>query len=67
MFDTKKDIRRVFKYFENVLFFFKWHIFFFFFFAKNLNIIAVNEGLVTIVIEPEFAYKAILFLRAAKK
>ena len=37
------------------------------FFAKNVNIIAVNEGLVTIVIEPEFAYKAIMFLRAAKK
>ena len=38
-----------------------------FFFSKNVIIIAVNQGLVTIVIKLEFAYKAILFLRAAKK
>ena len=44
-----------------------WLKFIFFFFAKNVNIIAVNKCLVAIVIEPEFAYKVILFLRAAKK
>ena len=45
----------------------RFFLFLFFYFFKNVNIIAVNEGLVTIVIEPEFAYKVILFLRAAKK